>query len=113
MGTTTVLVELVIVGMQAITALTLLLLGIFGYGQVDDIMSNLNDWSALVSIIVVGIFYTSGIIADRFWDGVAKVWSPIRPFPNLSWIRNKATSILTEDRARFDAIDGTLATNQL
>ena len=76
MSTTALLAELVIIGIQTCTWMSLFILTIFGYKWVPTIASSLKNWTILITIISVSIFYTVGIIIDRLWDGVAYIFNP-------------------------------------
>jgi hypothetical protein len=64
MGTTALIVEMVIIGFQVLIWMSLLLITIFGYHWID--FSRLKDWSTIISIALIGISYTLGIVFDSF-----------------------------------------------
>jgi hypothetical protein len=64
MGTTALIVEMVIIGFQVLIWMSILLITIFGYQWID--LSKLKDWSTTISLALIGISYTLGIVFDSF-----------------------------------------------
>lgn len=62
MGTTALIVEMVIIGFQVLVWISLIILVIVGYDWID--ISKLKDWATPISIGLVGVSYTLGIIFD-------------------------------------------------
>ena len=72
MGTTALIVEMVIIGFQVLVWMALMVLTIFGYHWID--LSKLKDWSTIVSVALVGISYTLGIVFDSFIGSLFAPW---------------------------------------
>lgn len=68
MTTTAVFAEIIVVGLEAEAWLALLILAIFGADWVD--IGALDEWTALVTILVLAVAYVLGIIVDRVADTV-------------------------------------------
>jgi hypothetical protein len=64
MGTTALIVEMVIIGFQVLIWMSILLLTIFGFHWID--LSKLRDWSTTISLALIGISYTLGVVFDSF-----------------------------------------------
>ena len=83
MGTTSLIVEMVIIGFQVVVWMVLILLSIFGYEWID--LLKLKDWTTFISVVVVGTSYTLGIVFDSFtgslfapWERRSSRWLPER-----------------------------------
>jgi hypothetical protein len=81
MGTTSIIVEMVIIGFQVLVWMTLVVLTVFGYQWID--LSKLKDWTTLLSVALVGTSYTLGIVFDSFiaslfapWEYRSRMWLP-------------------------------------
>lgn len=66
MTTTAVFAEIIVVGLEAEAWLALLVLAIFGDDWVD--VGAVNEWTALLTILVLAAAYVLGIIVDRLAD---------------------------------------------
>lgn len=70
---TTLVVELLIIGLQTSAAAVFIVLAILNQRTLPThTLSDFKDWSALIALFIVGIVYTLGIIIDRaasalFW----------------------------------------------
>src|ERR1051325_5492741 len=60
MSTTTLIVEVVIIGFQALIWMVLIILVFLGYDWID--LSKLKDWATPISLAVISISYTLGVI---------------------------------------------------
>ncbi|HRQ40178.1 MAG TPA: hypothetical protein PLD25_19885 [Chloroflexota bacterium] len=91
MNTTNIFVEILIVGIQASVWTILLVLSIFGVDWLPNSWSSLNNWNALVTIIVLATWYTLGIISDRIasvlFSGFA---NPKKTLQKFAVVRNMA-----------------------
>jgi len=81
MGTTSLIVEMVIIGFQVLVWMTLIVFVVFGYNWID--LSKLKDWTTIISLALVGIAYTLGIVFDNFigtlftpWESKSWRWLP-------------------------------------
>ena len=72
MTTTTLFVEVLIVGIQASAWILMIVLTIFGHQWTNSATNFLKDWSALITIILIATFYSVGIVADRIVDALTK-----------------------------------------
>ena len=66
MNTTAVFVELLIGGIQAFVWISLLLVSFTGYNWVIVVIQYLEKWETLITVVIFAIWYTTGIIVDRF-----------------------------------------------
>src|SRR5437667_8840306 len=66
MLTTAVVAEILIVGLEAATWVSLLVLAIFGNNWVHP--AAVKDWSTLVTVLVLAAAYVLGVLVDRFAD---------------------------------------------
>lgn len=73
MGTTTLLVEIVIIGFQVLIWISLILFTTWGYDWVN--LSNLKDWTGLIAIGFLAMSYTLGIIFDSIVASLLSVWN--------------------------------------
>lgn len=72
MGTTSLIVEMVIIGFQVLVWMSLIVLILFGYKGIDP--SKLKDWSAVISLALVGTSYTLGLVFNGFIAAVFVHW---------------------------------------
>lgn len=77
MGTTSIVVEMVIIGFQVLVWITLITFAFFGYDWIH--VSKLKDWTTIISVALVGISYTLGIVFDSF------VGTLFAPWESRSW----------------------------
>lgn len=73
MSTTTLIVEVVIIGFQVLVWISLLVEIGFGHKWVNP--SQLKDWATLISVAFVGVSYTLGIIFDNLTNSLFAPWS--------------------------------------
>lgn len=73
MGTTSLVVELLIIGFQVATWVVLLLLSVFGYEWID--LRFLTSWAALVTVVFLAASYSLGLIFDAILLEVTKALS--------------------------------------
>ena len=71
MATTAVVAEILVAGLQTAVWITLLVLAIFGAGWLDP--SEIESWTALVTLLVFAGAYMLGVLTDRAADFLA-VW---------------------------------------
>ena len=64
MGTTNLVVEMVIIGFQVLIWMALIVLTIFGYSWIE--LSSLKDWTSVIVIGLVAVAYTLGVVFDSF-----------------------------------------------
>lgn len=62
MGTTSLVVELLIIGFQVATWIILLMLTIFGYQWID--IKFLTDWAGLITLALIAASYPVGMVFD-------------------------------------------------
>ena len=72
MGTTSLIVEMVIIGFQVLVWMSLIVLILFGYKGID--ISKLKDWSGAISLALVGTSYTLGLVFNGFIGAVFAHW---------------------------------------
>ena len=72
MGTTSLIVEMVIIGFQVLVWMVLIVLIVFGYDWVD--FQKLKDWATILSVILIGASYTLGIVFDSFMASLYAPW---------------------------------------
>jgi hypothetical protein len=75
MSTTTVFVELLIIGLQALAWLTLLVGSTFGLGWVSYIASAFEAASVFTTIATIGVAYVVGIVVDEICDSLIEPWA--------------------------------------
>ena len=85
MGTTTLLVEIVIIGFQVLIWLSLIIFTTWGYTWVN--LSNLKDWTGLIAISFFAVSYTLGIIFDSIVASLLSAWNH-RAFYRLPFFIN-------------------------
>ena len=80
MGTTSLIVEMVIIGFQVLVWMSLIVLILFGYKGID--LSKLKDWTAVISLALVGASYTLGIVFNSFVGALFAHWE----FESWRWL---------------------------
>jgi hypothetical protein len=68
MVTTAVVAEIVVAGLQAAAWLTLVVLTVFGVDWIHP--SDVADWTALITLLVIATAYMLGVIVDRLADNL-------------------------------------------
>jgi hypothetical protein len=119
MSTTSILVEILIIGMQASVWLSIVILSLFGYQWVPSSLALVKGWEALLSVLGLGLCYTLGIFVDRAADCLTILYHPGDTLLKFSWIKrhadaahrdmrmqvlcsaNKATDFLAQIRSRI------------
>lgn len=71
MNTTVLIVEVLLIGFQVLIWISLSILNIFGYQWIDP--SKLTGWAPLISLALIGVSYTFGIIFNSL---VASAYLP-------------------------------------
>lgn len=92
MSTTAAVVEILITGIQASVWVVFITLGLFGYDWIHRVTSELEKWVGLVTIFVLAISYTLGIVMDRVADWTLQLITPQTKsvLLRVKWIRHKA-----------------------
>lgn len=90
MSTTAILVEILIIGMQAMVWLILVVLSLFGYKWVPDTAAAVKGWEPALSILALGLCYTLGILVDRVADCLTVLHHPGATLLKISWIKRYA-----------------------
>jgi hypothetical protein len=98
MNATTILAELLIVGIQGTSWLLFFIFSVFGYRWTYPVISSLKGWEALITIILIAFCYTLGIFIDRFSDAIFSVFSPKKLLLKSNWIKNKAKIAVSDSR---------------
>jgi hypothetical protein len=70
--TTTLLVDLLIIGIQAAVWLVLLFLSLLGVDGID--ISDLDGWEATVGVLYLPLVYPVGVFADHVADTLLSGW---------------------------------------
>ena len=83
MGTTGLVVEMVIIGFQVLIWITLIVFTLFDYSWIEP--TKLKDWGNLLSLCAIGISYTLGIVFDNFVNTLFAHWE----FRSSRWIDKK------------------------
>ncbi|HEX8163995.1 MAG TPA: hypothetical protein VF538_19145 [Pyrinomonadaceae bacterium] len=109
MSTTALIVEMVIVGFQALIWMSLIVLIVFGHDWID--ISKLKDWATLISLGLIAISYTIGIIfnsliGSTFFRWESKNWRlfthlPERPARMRAYILIKSKDASENLEKRF------------
>ena len=73
MGTTSLIVELVIIGFQTVVWLSFLLLSIWGVDWID--YSTFRDWSGVIAIVLIAVSYSLGTMFDGLAGAFFNSWS--------------------------------------
>jgi hypothetical protein len=68
MTTTVIFAEIIIIGLQASIWITLVLINLFGTKWIN--INILKGWESLLTVFVLGIVYTLGIVVDRTSDSI-------------------------------------------
>jgi hypothetical protein len=90
MTTTSILVEILIIGIQAAVWLSLVILSILGYEWVPSAISSAKGWETMLSVIGLGVCYTLGIFIDRAADCLVVLYHPGDTLLKFAWIRKNA-----------------------
>ncbi|MCP4374497.1 MAG: hypothetical protein GY797_41305 [Deltaproteobacteria bacterium] len=90
MSTTAILVEILIVGLQTCLWLTLIIVVFFGYDWIVPTAKAVKGWESLLSIFILGICYTIGVVFDRVADCVFIILKPHKILMKSNWIRKHA-----------------------
>ena len=113
MGTTALFVEVIIIGVQGITWVTLIMFSIFGYSWTIPLETALKDWAALTTITLMSVIYTFGIIIDRFFNAFTHIFNPSKLILSIPWVKGKAKDALDkENMPLIYQLECTLALNQ-
>lgn len=86
MSTTSLFIELLVVGIQATVWCALLVCTLSGYEWVKALPGSLNNWAAPASVLYLAFAYTLGIIVDRLADLLLMESSPISPY---RWLKDR------------------------
>lgn len=90
MSTTSILVEILIIGMQAVIWVALLVLSLFGYRWLPDAAVSIKGWEPVVSIFGLGLCYCLGIFVDRAADCLTVLYHPGDTLLRFAWIKRHA-----------------------
>ncbi len=101
MSTTAILVEILIIGMQAMVWLVLLVLSVFGYKWLPDTAAAVKGWEPAVSVLALGLCYTLGILVDRVADCLTALHHPGDTLLKISWIKRQADAAHSDTRMRI------------
>jgi len=71
---------MVIIGFQVVVWMVLIVLAIFGYQWID--LTKIKDWATVISVALVGLSYTLGILFDSFTGSLFSLWE----FGSWSWL---------------------------
>ena len=86
MSTTAIFVELLIIGALTALWITFFALAALGTDWIGKVLKSLQGWEALLSVIIIGLMYTLGVLVDRLVDmAYNKVRKSKDPF--FSWRR--------------------------
>jgi len=75
MSTTTVFVELLIIGLESLVWLALLISSLFGLDWVPTIVSTFEKADVFATIAVIGLAYIVGIVVDEICDSLIEPWA--------------------------------------
>ncbi len=84
--------------MQACLWMALAILALFGYDWIGPAAKAVKGWEPLLTVFVLGICYTIGIVIDRAADCVFVVVKPHEILMRSSWIRKHAESAHNDPR---------------
>lgn len=90
MTTTAIIVEILIVGMQAVVWLIFGVFTLFGYEWVPAVKNFLKGWEGLASIFAIGLCYTLGVFVDRAADCIFLLLRPQALLLRSKWIASRA-----------------------
>ena len=113
MGTTLIFAEILIIGIQCVSWVLLLIFSIFGYGCIKPGLTLLSKWTAITSITFIAFSYTFGIIFDRLFDAVTKIYEPAKIILAIPWVQKKASDSIGSNRPQSSLIAGTLANDTI
>jgi len=101
MSTTSILVEILIIGIQATVWLSLVVLSIFGYEWVPSAITSAKGWEGMLSVFGLGLCYTLGIFVDRAADCLMVLYHPGDTLLKSAWIRRHANVAHSDMRMRI------------
>jgi hypothetical protein len=97
MNSTPLFVEILVIGIQALIWIAMLVFPRIDHNWATDFIPTLKDWIPVITIFLLGISYTLGIIIDRIADACFEL---LKPTDLL--IKSKANNLLN----RCTNIDG-------
>ncbi len=106
MATTAIVAEILIVGLEAATWVSLLVLAIFGTGWIH--LGALAHWEGLATIVVLAAAYVLGILVDRAADtahGLLERRWPGPPVDKPAGISRMRMTVLSEGGAMSTFVD--------
>lgn len=98
MGTTLVIVEILIVGLQSAVWILLCLLALFGHDWVPRTLVLTEGWESLASVYLLALCYTLGVAIDRISDMAFILFKPHRIVNLSKWNRKHANAAQSKDR---------------
>ncbi|HEY0322514.1 MAG TPA: hypothetical protein VGC66_16280 [Pyrinomonadaceae bacterium] len=104
---TSIIFELVLIGFQVLIWVSLLVLTIFGYHWLN--LEGLKEWSAELSVALVGVAYMFGLIFDKAVGALPYSWiiggSTLTRTDESPSILEMRMNILTKKPEIFDALE--------
>ena len=98
MSTTALFVEILIIGIQGSIWISLIILSVFGIDWINNTLNSLKDWATLLTLIILAIFYTVGIVLDRIFDALTKMFDPAIPLLKIKYVKNRTQNLLNAER---------------
>lgn len=76
MNTTAFFVEILVIGIQSSIWVALMVAALLGYDWFPAAKPFLDSWSGLLTIVIMALCYTLGIVVDRLADAIFTIVSP-------------------------------------
>lgn len=89
MGTTSLFVDLLIIGIQVAAWLVLLVLSLFGFHWIDP--GQVKGWEATIGILLLSIVYPIGVFVDHLADALLSGW---RKRIRDKYIKDKSRTVM-------------------
>ena len=101
MTTTAILVEILIIGIQASVWVSLVILSVFGFQWVPAVGSAVKGWEPLLTFLGLGVCYTFGIFVDRVADCLSVLYHPGDALLRFRWIKRIADAAHSDMRMKL------------
>ena len=110
MSSTAMFVEILIIGIQTAIGITICLITCCGSTWISEILIHVKNWESLITIILLAIIYTVGIIVDRIGDSFFLFVNPKRILQKNLWIQQWIEQAHTDIRIKILAQEGQVST---
>lgn len=109
MSSTAMFVEILIIGIQTAIGITICVITLCGEVWLSEILIKIKNWETLVTIMLLAITYTLGIIVDRVGDGLFLLLNPKDILQKNTWVQQWRDQAHSDIRIKILAKEGQLS----